>query len=171
MYHILRSGISCLQLYNFILIISIIIQILGYRREFPADDYNHNNTSNQQSNMQQNGCIKNDVSEGVTTIIENIGCITPIQSQPNGSMSKDFDTNTQIGSTTKFTGNRSSRNRVSDESQQYSNLPINNGHNKAPLSVSVSASNSPFINKRMGSKQALLQVLMFSLFNVSDWGD
>ena len=87
-----------------------------------------------------------------------MGCITPIISQPNGSISKDMDLKNQIGSSTKFSGNRSSRNRVSDESQQYSNLPISTGHHQAPLSVSVSASNSPFINKRMGSKQALLQV-------------
>ena len=132
--------------------------VAGYRREFPGDDYNHNNTSNQPSNIQDNGCIKNEASEGVTTIIENIGCITPIHSQPNGSISKEMDLKNQIGSTSKFSGNRSSRNRVSDESQQYSNLPLNNSHPQAPLSVSVSASNSPFINKRMGSKQALLQV-------------
>ena len=143
--------------------------ISGYRREFPADDYNHNNTPHQPSIAQDNGCTKNEASEGVTTIIENMGCVTPIISQPNGSISKDMDLKNQIGSTTKFSGNRSSRNRVSDESQQYSNLPINAGHHQAPLSVSVSASNSPFINKRMGSKQALLQVTIIVKLIYTSW--
>ena len=73
----------------------------------------------------------------------------------------------------KFTvASRSSRSRVADESsqqQQYSNYPLNgiafqHGVQRNPLSVSVSASNSPFIDKRiMGSKQALLQVRTFEL--------
>ena len=68
-----------------------------------------------------------------------------------------------LDSSTKFSGSRSSRNRVSDETQQYTNFPtsglILQGQPQTPLSVSVSASNSPFINKRLGSKQTLLQVI------------
>ena len=68
-----------------------------------------------------------------------------------------------MDSSTKFSGSRSSRNRVSDETQQYTNFPTGGhllqGQPQIPLSVSVSATNSPFINKRLGSKQTLLQVM------------
>ena len=149
-------------------LIQVFFLCSDYRREFPADDYNHNNTSTQQTSIHQNDCIKNEIPDGVTTIIENIGNLTPVISHTNRTALKDNEIKSQLGSslldsTTKFSGNhRSSRNRVSDESQQYSNLPSNcvtlQGHHQSPLSVSVSASNSPFVNKRMGSKQTLLQV-------------
>ena len=140
--------------------------ISDYRRDFPTDDYNHN-TPNQQTNLHQNASAKSEYTNGNTTIIENGGHLTPPITIKNGSISNDSDMKATFGTplidaSSKFSANRSSRSRVADESQQFTNgtnsgLSLQ-GQRQAPLSVSVSASNSPFINKRMGSKQMLLQV-------------
>ena len=122
------------------------------------------------------------MTDGNTTIIENGGILTPQISHKNGSITNERDRKNQFGTplldaSSKFSGNRSSRCKVSDESQQYRNIPTNGlslqGQRQNPLSVSVSASNSPFVNKRMGSKQTLLQVstfytLIVRQFNVSN---
>ena len=114
------------------------------------------------------------MTDGTTTIIENGGHLTPQLSHKNGSTLNDTDMKSQFGTplldaSSKFSGHRSSRCRVSDESQQYTNFQTNGvtlqGQRQTPLSVSVSASNSPFINKRMSSKQTLLQVQTFIIYS------
>lgn len=110
-----------------------------------------------------NECVKHEIAEGLTNLLDN-------GQANNGSNSKETDIKSQTGScvldsTAMFSGNRASRNQVSDEPQHYTNYPNNGmslqGHHQTPLSVSVSASNSPFVNKRMGSKQTLLQVICY----------
>ena len=137
--------------------------IKGYRRQFPADDYNHNSTSSPQTNIHVNECVKHEIAEGLTNLLDD-------GQANNASNPKENDIKSQTGScvldsTAMFSGNRASRNQVSDEPQHYTNYPSNGmslqGHHQTPLSVSVSASNSPFVNKRMGSKQTLLQVISY----------